>query len=319
MNGTQQDTANFSQLDPQGIFGAVLGGVAGRLIGGVLGGKRGQNIGGIAGKIGGGFLPFDVGPAAVAPPSDIELQNFWNVLKKIGQGVQTGLNIGQQIGIFADQPGLQPAAVAPPSDIELQSFWSVLKKIGQGVQTGLNVGQRLGIFADQPGLQPAAVAPPTDIELQSFWSVLKKIGQGVQTGVNIGQRLGIFADQPGLQPAAVAPPSDIELQSFWSVLKKIGQGVQTGAEHRSAARDLRRPARPAGQQSASPDDRPLAASAAGFAGDDAAATTGRPSLDYDSGARAPARAPSTGLHGDSDGESIGPNVTHAIHRARRAG
>ena len=88
MNGTQQDTANFSQLDPQGIFGAVLGGVAGRLIGGVLGGKRGQNIGGIAGKIGGGFLPFDVGPAAVAPPSDIELQNFWNVLKKIGQGAE---------------------------------------------------------------------------------------------------------------------------------------------------------------------------------------------------------------------------------------
>ena len=59
-------------------------------------------------------------PAAVAPPTDIGLQSFWSVLKKIGQGVQTGVNIGQRLGTLADQPGLQPAAVAPPSDIELQ-------------------------------------------------------------------------------------------------------------------------------------------------------------------------------------------------------
>ncbi|MGL9623980.1 hypothetical protein QRQ56_39170, partial [Bradyrhizobium sp. U531] len=67
--------------------------------------------------------------------SDMELQSFWSVLKKIGQGVQTGLNVGHQLGVFsADQPGMQPAAAAPPTDMELQSFWSVLKKIGQGVQ-----------------------------------------------------------------------------------------------------------------------------------------------------------------------------------------
>jgi hypothetical protein len=75
------------------------------------------------------------------------------VLKKIGQGVQTGVNVGHQLGIFAaGQPGMQPAAAAPPTDMELQSFWSVLKKIGQGAQTGLNIGHNLGIFsAGQPG------------------------------------------------------------------------------------------------------------------------------------------------------------------------
>ncbi|WP_210421940.1 hypothetical protein, partial [Bradyrhizobium nitroreducens] len=72
-----------------------------------------------------------------APPTDMELQSFWSVLKKIGQGVQTGVNIGHQLGVFSAQPGLQPAASAPPTDMELQSFWSVLKKIGQGVQTGV--------------------------------------------------------------------------------------------------------------------------------------------------------------------------------------
>jgi hypothetical protein len=36
----------------------------------------------------------------------MELQSFWSVLKKIGQGAQTGLNIGHNLGIFsAGQPG----------------------------------------------------------------------------------------------------------------------------------------------------------------------------------------------------------------------
>jgi hypothetical protein len=83
----------------------------------------------------------------------MELQSFWSVLKKIGQGAQTGLDIGKQLGIFsAGQPGMEPAAVAPPTDMELQSFWSVLKKIGQGVQTGVNIGRQVGVFdAGQPG------------------------------------------------------------------------------------------------------------------------------------------------------------------------
>jgi uncharacterized membrane protein (Fun14 family) len=148
MSGLQQGTEDFSQLNPQGIFGSILGGAAGRLIGGLIGGKKGQTIGGIAGKIGGGFLPFSVAPG-VAQPSEMELQDFWSVLKKIGQGVQTGLNVGHDLGIFSAG---QPAAAAPPTDMELQSFWSVLKKIGQGAQTGLNIGHNLGIFsAGQPG------------------------------------------------------------------------------------------------------------------------------------------------------------------------
>ena len=152
MNGTQQGIEDYSQLDPQGIFGSILGGAAGRIIGGLIGGNKGKNIGGIVGKVGGGFLPFSAGPDA-AQPTDMELQSFWSVLKKIGQGVQTGVNIGHNLGIFsAGQPGMQAAAAAPPTDMELQSFWSVLKKIGQGAQTGLNIGHNLGIFsAGQPG------------------------------------------------------------------------------------------------------------------------------------------------------------------------
>ncbi|WP_315729391.1 hypothetical protein, partial [Bradyrhizobium sp. SZCCHNRI1005] len=80
-------------------------------------------------------------------PSEMELQSFWSVLKKIGQGVQTGLDVGHDLGIFsAGQPG-QQAAAAQPTDMELQGFWSVLKKIGQGAQTGLNIGHTLGIFS----------------------------------------------------------------------------------------------------------------------------------------------------------------------------
>ena len=94
MNGTQQGIEDYSQLDPQGIFGSILGGAAGRLIGGLIGGKTGRNVGGIVGKVGGGFLPFSAGPDT-AQPTDMELQSFWSVLKKIGQGVQTGLNVGQ--------------------------------------------------------------------------------------------------------------------------------------------------------------------------------------------------------------------------------
>ena len=106
MNGTQQGTEDFSQLNPQGIFGSILGGAAGRLIGGVIGGKTGRSIGGVAGRIGGGFLPFAADPGAAQQPTDMELQSFWSVLKKIGQGVQTGVNVGHKLGVFsADQPG----------------------------------------------------------------------------------------------------------------------------------------------------------------------------------------------------------------------
>ena len=78
MNGLQQGTEDFSQLNPQGIFGSILGGAAGRLIGGLIGGKKGQNIGGIAGKIGGGFLPFSVAPGVAQPNA----ANAW--LARIG-------------------------------------------------------------------------------------------------------------------------------------------------------------------------------------------------------------------------------------------
>ncbi|PDT89696.1 hypothetical protein CO669_12925 [Bradyrhizobium sp. Y36] len=103
MTGTQQQYEDYGQLDPQGIFGSILGGAAGRVIGNLLGGKKGKNIGGIVGNIGGGFLPFSAGPDTQGPAqvSEMELQSFWSVLKKIGQGVQTGVNIRHQLGVFS--------------------------------------------------------------------------------------------------------------------------------------------------------------------------------------------------------------------------
>ena len=119
MNGTQQYTmppqasnAGNAQFDPQGFLGSLLGGVAGGMVGKQIGGSTGQTIGNWAGRIGGGFLPFESGPLT-APPTDFEMQGFWSVLRKIGQGVGTGVDIGKQLGIF--QAG-QPAADNPSSE-----------------------------------------------------------------------------------------------------------------------------------------------------------------------------------------------------------
>ena len=163
MNGTQQYTmppqasnAGNAQFDPQGFLGSLLGGVAGGMVGKQIGGSTGQTIGNWAGRIGGGFLPFESGPLT-APPTDFEMQGFWSVLRKIGQGVGTGVDIGKQLGIF--QAGQPAVAAAPPTDFEMQGFWSVLRKIGQGVGTGLDIGKQLGIF--QAG-QPAADNPSSE-------------------------------------------------------------------------------------------------------------------------------------------------------------
>jgi hypothetical protein len=148
MNDTQEYPSPYNaegQFDPQGFLGALLGGAAGRVIGKAIGGSTGQTIGGWAGKIGGGFLPLGADPTAQAAPTDLEMQGFWNVLKKIAQGAQTGINVGKQLGVFqAGAPG--GGEQAGPTDLEMQGFWNVLKKIGQGVGTGLNVGKQLGIF-----------------------------------------------------------------------------------------------------------------------------------------------------------------------------
>ncbi|MGJ4906294.1 hypothetical protein ACQR0V_32320, partial [Bradyrhizobium sp. HKCCYLS2058] len=128
MSGMQQSTEDYGQLNPEGIFGSVLGRFAGQAIGRLIGGKTGRDFGGAIGGIAGGFAPFSAGPGT-EQPSEMELQGFWSVLKKIGQGVQTGLNVGHNLGIFSAGPQAAPAA-AQPTDMELQGFWSVLKKIG---------------------------------------------------------------------------------------------------------------------------------------------------------------------------------------------
>ena len=92
-------------VDPQGFLGSLLGKVAGRLIGGAVGGSTGASIGSIAGGIGGGFLPFSAGgpqqAAGQEQLSQVELQGFLDVLRKIGRGVGTGVDIGRQLGLFA--------------------------------------------------------------------------------------------------------------------------------------------------------------------------------------------------------------------------
>ncbi|MGJ5175757.1 hypothetical protein ACQR1Q_10675, partial [Bradyrhizobium oligotrophicum] len=90
--------------------------------------------------------------AVEPPPTDMELQGFWDVLKKIGKGAQTGLDIGHKLGIFNAGPQPQAAAEPPPTDMELQNFWNVLKKISKTTQTGLDIGHKLGVFnAGQTG------------------------------------------------------------------------------------------------------------------------------------------------------------------------
>ncbi|MES2522096.1 MAG: hypothetical protein V4617_05295 [Gemmatimonadota bacterium] len=246
MNGTQQYASPVNgggQFDPQGFIGSLLGGIAGGVAGKAIGGSTGQSAGRWAGRAAGAFLPFDAGPTAETPPTELEMLGFWNVMKKIGKGVGTGIAVGKTLGVFdAGTPGMQgmqsgaaPAAEAP-SEIEMLGFWSVLKKIGKGVGTGVDIGKQLGVFdAGVPGMQSAQTAQaeaPSEIEMLGFWSVLKKIGKGVGTGIDIGKQIGVFdAGVPNMQAAAgaqaEAPPSDLEMLGFWSVLKKIGKGAST--------------------------------------------------------------------------------------------
>ena len=76
------------------------------------------------------------------------MQGFLSVLKKIGKGVQTGINVaqkgvqvGKQLGLL--EAGIAAAAEEEPTELEMQGFLSVLKKIGKGVQTGINVAQKV--------------------------------------------------------------------------------------------------------------------------------------------------------------------------------
>jgi len=143
---TQGYGGNSGQLDLQGIFGAVFGKALGGLVGKHLGGSTGQKAGSWAGGALGTLIPFEAGPTD-APPSDLEMQGFWSVVKKIGQVASKGVQAGHNLGLFqADQP-----TDAPPSDLEMQGFWNVVKKIGQVASKGVQAGHNLGLFqADQP-------------------------------------------------------------------------------------------------------------------------------------------------------------------------
>ena len=129
MNGTQ--TQDF---DLQGLIGSLLGRALGGFVGKQFGGSTGQTIGSIAGGFGGGLLPFSTGPQAqqAAQPSDLEMQGFLSVLRRIAQGVGQGVDIGRSLGLFSTGPQAQQAA--QPSDLEMQGFLSVLQRLNSTQQ-----------------------------------------------------------------------------------------------------------------------------------------------------------------------------------------
>jgi hypothetical protein len=59
------------------------------------------------------------------------MQGFWSVLKKIGQGVGTGLNVGKQLGIF--EAGTPSAGAASQEQLValLQQALPALQAIAQ--------------------------------------------------------------------------------------------------------------------------------------------------------------------------------------------
>ncbi len=167
-----------AQLDPQGFFGSLLGKAAGGIIGKHFGGNTGRTVGSIAGGIAGGFLPFDAGAPqmqsqAAEPVSELEMQGFWNTFRKIGRAVGTGVQIGQQLGVFdTGGPQMHQPAAEPVSEIELQSFWNVWNKMGNlaknvgQVASGLgqaaggihDAGKTLGLYQAGGGVSPKNVS-----------------------------------------------------------------------------------------------------------------------------------------------------------------
>ncbi len=238
MNNTQQQGSGLAgqgnvgpQLDPQGLLGSLLGGALGGFVGNRIGGSTGQTVGGWAGRVLGGLLPLEAGPQlAQAPqpvqgPSQLELQSFWDVIGKIAGGVQTGLNIGHQFGLFQAGP---PAADAQPSQLEMQGFFDVIRKVVGGVQTGLNVAHQLGIFSADPTTgRPAARPEISEIEAQCFGKVITWLAKYRPQSNAAQQGIGASPLSVGPQGQAVQP-TQLELQNFWSVLGTIAKGVQTG-------------------------------------------------------------------------------------------
>ena len=249
MSGSQNHDG-AADFDMQGFIGALVGRALGGFVGNRLGGSTGRIIGRAAGSFGGGLLPFSAGPTQQAQaqsmqdqPSDLEMQGFLSVLRRIGRGVSKGVDIGHSLGLFEAGPGQQgqgqsQATQEQPSDLEMQGFLSVLRRIGRGVSKGVDIGHSLGLFEAGPGQQGQSQATqdqPSDLEMQGFLSVLRRIGRGVSKGVDIGHSLGLFEAGPGQQgqdqsQATQEQPSDLEMQGFLSVLRRIGRGVSKGVD-----------------------------------------------------------------------------------------
>ena len=135
-----------------GFLGSLLGKVAGGAVGKLVGGGTGKTIGSTAGGILGGFLPFDAGGPQMGQAQgqsqgqeqlgEVELLGFWSVLRKIGRGIGTGVDIGRQAGLFdAGGPqmsqGGQQGSVDPQMAQLLQQAMPALQALAaQGQQRG---------------------------------------------------------------------------------------------------------------------------------------------------------------------------------------
>jgi hypothetical protein len=124
MNGTQMQDG-LQQLDLQGFIGAWLGRALGGWVGNQIGGSTGRTIGSVAGGFAGGLAPLSTGPAQQGQPTDLEMQGFLSVLRRIAQGVGQGVDIGRSLGLF----GTGLAQQGQPSDLEMQGFLSVLQRL----------------------------------------------------------------------------------------------------------------------------------------------------------------------------------------------
>lgn len=243
--GPQQ--AGSPELELQGIFGRLIGGALGGMIGKHFGGGTGQTIGNVAGGIAGSFLPLQAGPTAgggqqsgVEAPTDLELQSFMSVFRKVTQTVKTGIGIGHNLGLFQAGPG----GAEPISDLEMQGFGSFLRKVGhiagKVLDTGtqvVNAGHNLGLFQAGPAAQGAE--PISDLEMQAFWKVAARCahGYGPGTGINPKASVAMFQAGPG-----GADVGDLEMQGFWDVVAKIGRTaarvVDTGKKVLDAGHQL---------------------------------------------------------------------------------
>jgi diadenosine tetraphosphate (Ap4A) HIT family hydrolase len=184
------------QLELQGIFGKLIGSALGGMAGKHFGGKTGQTIGKIAGGAIGAFAPFDAGPAmagapthAAEAPTDLEMQGFWSVVRKIGGVAGKAVDTGRNLGLFQADASA-PQASEQPTELEMQGFWEVVRKVGKVAGKAVDTGRNLGLFQAQPAQGSDGIA-------QALATVQQAMPAIQQLAAALQQQQGQQAAAPG--------------------------------------------------------------------------------------------------------------------------